>query len=266
MRGWLWLVGGAIAVVLLACGGYVVWDRDFRTAGPTNPGTICPPVVTPRHGRLFAAPGVHRVALIGDSILDSASCAVAESLADVGIQTSRHAVPGSGLLDGPVDWVTETQRILAAEEPDVVIAEFVGNYGPGTVRDAQGTPIVVDTPAFFTAWQSRAAAISAEVRAAHARLYWVSPPPIGISLLQHAQRLFDGYRSLTSDHFLDSGRALAGPNGREIRSKQTCGRNTTIRSLFDGIHLTDDGARIYGQQIAHDFTADVGLLTAPRPC
>ena len=43
---------------------------------------------------------------------------------------SRHAVAGSGLLTGPVEWVGETQRILAAEKPDVVVAEFVGNYRP----------------------------------------------------------------------------------------------------------------------------------------
>jgi hypothetical protein len=32
-----------------------------------------------------------------------------------------------------------------------------------------------------------------------------------------------------------------------------------IRTSIDGgVHLTADGARIYGQQIAHDLTADLG--------
>jgi hypothetical protein len=39
-----------------------------------------------------------------------------------------------------------------------------------------------------------------------------------------------------------------------------------IRSQADAVHLTDDGARIYGQTIAHDFSAERGVLTAPKPC
>src|SRR5207245_5483809 len=33
-----------------------------------------------------------------------------------------------------------------------------------------------------------------------------------------------------------------------------------------GVHLSGDGARIYGEQIAHDLSAALGLLTSPRPC
>ena len=32
------------------------------------------------------------------------------------------------------------------------------------------------------------------------------------------------------------------------------------------MHLSGDGARIYGEQIAHDLSAALGLLTSPRPC
>jgi hypothetical protein len=48
-------------------------------------------------------------------------------------------------------------------------------------------------------------------------------------------------------------------------TKETCGKRRVIRT-DDRIHLTDDGARVYGQQIAHDLTADLGILTTPRPC
>jgi hypothetical protein len=34
----------------------------------------------------------------------------------------------------------------------------------------------------------------------------------------------------------------------------------------DGVHLTEDGARIYGQEIAHELTAGLGIFTAPQPC
>ena len=264
-----WLKGAiarSVLVSLLLAGGYVMWDRTWRRAGPTNPGVSCPAVLAARHRPPLAAIGVHRVALIGDSIMWQPSCAIAESLASVGVQTSRHGVPGSGLLTGPVDWVAETQRILQAEKPDVVVAIFVGNYWMPPVRDPTGTPIAVDTPAFFGAWQERAQALSAEVRAAHARLYWVSPPPITMSVLAHAQRLFDGYRSIPGDHVLDSGRVLAGPGRQPLLVKQSCGALRLLRSPSDGVHLSDDGARIYGEQIAHDLSAGLGLLTSPRPC
>lgn len=254
-----------IAIVAVVGGAlFVSWDRWWRHAGSANPGFDCPTVVKARHRLPLAAGNVHRVALIGDSIMLQASCAVADSLADIGIQTSRHAVTGSGLLVG-MDWVAETQKILQSEHPDVVIAIFTGNYLFGTVNDAQGHVIQLGTPEFLRAWQARAETLSAVVNAAHTKMYWVSPPPITDHLLKDATRLFDGYRTISGDHFLFSGRVLAGPNGQVEMQKNTCGHLRTVRTP-ERVHLTADGARIYGQQIAHDFSADIGILTAPQPC
>jgi hypothetical protein len=257
------LLFAVVAVTLVAGAGFVSWERWWRRAGPTNPGA-CPAVVPAGHRVPFAASGVHRVALIGDSIMAQASCAIAESLADLGIRTSRHAVSGSGLLAG-MDWVAETQRILRTERPDVVVAIFVGNYLFGAARNAAGNIIEDDTPEFFRAWQARAELLSAEVHAAHASMYWVSPPPITERPLRHAAVLFNAYRTIRGDHFLFSGRVLEGPNGSEPMAKETCGSRRVIRTP-ERVHLTADGARIYGQQIAHDLSADLGIITAPRPC
>lgn len=259
------VVAPILAVGVFAASSVVLWDRWWRRAGSGNPGTACPAVVAAGHRVPFAVFGVHRVALIGDSIMEQASCSIAESLRDVGIETSRHAVGGSGMLTGYVDWLAQTRQILRAEKPDVVVAIFVGNYLPPPVRDASGAVIEADTPAFYRAWQDHARLVSAEVHAAHAKMYWVRPPPIDDSELAHAQRLYEGYRTIPGDHFLSSGRVLAAPDGREIMTKRTCGHRRVIRTT-DRVHLTDDGARIYGQQIAHDLTADLGILTAPRPC
>ena len=259
------VVGFILVLAVVAAAGLVWWDRDWRRAGPANPGVTCPAIVRARHRLPFAAFGVHRVALIGDSIMDQASCSIADSLRDVGIETSRHAVGGTGLLTGLVDWLAQTRQILQTEKPDVVVAIFVGNYFPPPVRDAGGAVIEAGTPAFYRAWQDRAKLLSAEVHAAHARMYWVRPPPITDPSLSHAGRLFTGYQTIQADHFLSSGRVLTGPRGSEVMTKQTCGRSRVIRT-DDHIHLTDDGARIYGQQIAHDLTAKLGILTAPRPC
>jgi hypothetical protein len=250
---------------VVAAAGVVMWDRWWRRAGSANPGMNCPTVVKAHDRVPLAAIGVHRVALIGDSIMDQASCSIADSLRDVGIETSRHGAPGSGFLSGYIDWVALTKQILETEKPDVVIAIFVGNYFPPLAHDAQGAIIEPNSAAFFRAWQDHARLLSAEVHAAGARMYWVRPPPIVDPMLGNALRLFNGYRKIAGDHFLSSGRALAGPHGSEVRSKETCGKRRDVRTT-DRVHLTDDGARIYGQQIAHDLTADSGILVAPRPC
>ena len=256
----------AIAMaILVAATSFVVWDRSFRRAGPSNPSFDCPQKIEAKHRVPFAAVGVHRVALIGDSIMVQASCALGESLANLGIETTRHAVSGSGLLNGIVDWNQETGRILHAEHPDVVVAIFVGNYlGPPALTPG-GATIQPDTAEFFHAWQQRAIAISTQVRRAGARMYWVSPPPIGFGFLGHAKRLFDGYATIKGDHVLRSGRVLANASGQEVIELKTCGRKRAVR-ISDGVHLTEDGGRIYGQQIAHDLSADLGLFTTPRPC
>jgi hypothetical protein len=164
-----------------------------------------------------------------------ASCAIADSLAGIRIETSRHAVSGTGLVNGTVDWVAETQLILAAEKPNTKFAPLT--------RACTG----------------------------------VSPSPIALSVLVHAARLFDGYRQIPGDHTLDSGRVLAGPGNRPIGTKEACGQPRRLRSVFDGVHLSVDDARISGEQIAHtsapssDFSqarnlADrVGMARSARP-
>jgi len=127
---------GTVVVLAVVAGGFVIWDRNWRTAGSENPGESCPVVVAAGDRPPLAMRGVDRVTLIGDSIMDQASCAVAQSLAGVGVKTFRHAVGGSGLLNSRVDWITTARVILKAEHPDVVVAVFVGNYLPPPI----GTP------------------------------------------------------------------------------------------------------------------------------
>ena len=263
VRSITWIALGLVAIVLI---GLVVWDRNFREASGQTPGMACPYVVPAKGSVPLAAIGVRRVALIGDSIMEQSSCTVATSLASVGIQTQRDAVAGSGLLNGFVDWPTRTRQILTTYHPDVVVAIFVGNYLGPPVKDAQGHLIGDNTPAFFEAWQAQAKRISAEVRAAGAQMFWVSPPPIFRAPLDHANQLFDGYRSIPGDHVLFSGNALTGPNGEWVLSKATCGHVEVIRNPADQTHLTDAGARIFGEQIAHDLTEQLGILTTPKPC
>src|SRR4029078_2132492 len=102
------------------------------------------------------------------------------------IGRSLHAVAGTGLLTGAVDWVAETRHIMITERPDVVVAIFVGNYPSPPMRDARGSVIVADSPAVFAAWQHTGELLSKVVRSFHAPMYWVRPPPIALPPLAHA--------------------------------------------------------------------------------
>ena len=255
----------ALGVLLAAVASFTIWNRYFDQASPTVPGMSCPTIVKPTGHAPLVSPGIQRVALIGDSIMYQASCAVADSLASVGIQTARYAVPGSGLLSGSVDWVKTTALIMASQHPNAVIGIFVGNYWPPSPSDAFYETVPQNSPAFYAAWQQRSIELSNEVRAAGAQMYWVSPPPIRSSLLSHAQRIFEGYQTIRGDHTIDAGAVLAGSKGQEVPAKLTCGKTDVVRTS-DDIHLTGEGARLYGEEIAHLFTAQTGLLTSPKPC
>jgi hypothetical protein len=137
-----WIIA---AVVVMSAAVAVVWDRDFRHASAADPGTSCPVVIAPKSRLPLTAIGVHRVALIGDSIMVQASCSVAESLAGAGIQTGRYAVSGSGLLTGSVDWLRQTQDILRWQHPNAVLAIFVGNYWGTPIRAANGQSVADDS-------------------------------------------------------------------------------------------------------------------------
>jgi hypothetical protein len=255
----------SIAAVLVSATGFTIWNRYVSQATPVNPGTTCPVVVQPTGHLPLASIGIKRVALIGDSVMYQASCSIAASLARVGVETDRYAVGGTGLLSGPLDWGKETSFIMATDRPNAVFGIFVGNYWPAASLGAYSRVVRDDSPQFYALWQERAVQLSNEVRSAGATMYWVSPPPIKTPPLAHAQRLYDGYRSIPGDQTIDAGTILAGADGQEVSDKTTCGKTVAVRTP-DGVHLTDDGARIYGQEIAHLFTAQTGLLTSPKPC
>jgi hypothetical protein len=72
--------------------------------------------------------------------------------------------------------------------------------------------------------------------------------------------------SIPGSKTLNAGPVLAGPGGKEALALNTCSKSEVVRTLPDGIHLTDEGARIYGEEIAHLLTDDTGLLVSPKPC
>jgi hypothetical protein len=251
-----WIVA-VVVVLALALGAWFV----FRPSSPSEPNQPLSACGTVAHALGHPPGGPKRVLLIGDSLLAQPSCALAADLAHIGVETHMHAVPGSGLLTGSVPWEQQTARLLAAVHPDVVVALFSGNYPPPPIV-RNGQPVAVDTPAFYAGWQDRARELSAQVKLAGAKLFWVEPPPMVV--LGRSAITFAGYTKL-GDPVLHSGTVLGDAQGRWTLTKPSCAGDQPVRAN-DSVHLTDAGSKVFGQQLAHDLAAALGWRPIPAPC
>jgi hypothetical protein len=255
----MWVAIGLAAAITLGIFGI---PTEGAGAQPGPAGT-CPSRVKAAGGVGVAEPPT-RVLVIGDSLIYQASCAAARAMAGSNVTTFLRAAPGTGLLGGNVDWVARAAMLVRKLHPDVVVAEFVGDY-LRPVAGPDGQLIQYGSPAFFAAWQDRASSLSTELRRAGASVYWVEPPPqVSPVATAGALRLFAGYRRL-GDHTLDAGRSLAGPHGDYLPVGQSCAAGQTLRTP-DGLHLAPAGARVFGLMVARELTRALGLPIVPNPC
>ena len=176
-----------------------------------------------------------------------------------GFGVAVSAVPGSGLLDPGFFWLTELRRQLAANQPGIVVLEFVGNYFPPY---RPGVPPA--SPAYLAAWSQRMQALMSEVISRQMLAYLVIVPRMrGSSEDASSQALdriyadmargkassgvgcIDGRTSLAdaAGRYAD---ALLGPHGLEV-----------VRA-FDGVHLSPAGDRRFGHAIAAQVVHDEG--------
>jgi hypothetical protein len=180
---------------------------------------------------------------------------VSSDLESKGFSAQVHPIPGSGLLDTKVDWATEARSLVRAFDPDIVVAEFIGDYGllgtrPGIANSA--------SPQFITQWAAAAQTIEDILTARGAQVYWVLGPPVaqvaGETELQAIDRIYvhlhapntPSGRPLTIDlvgPFSAPGggyaQDLPGPNGSPVQ----------VRSA-DGTHFTPAGISRFASTIA----------------
>lgn len=254
------VVIAVIAVIAIVVGGWLLF-RDDSSSEPAATSSLCGDVVKPPAG----VDTTKTVLMIGDSLMVQPACTAATALAAVGVESHLHGISGTGLLTAkgiPTgSWSKLLPRLLDSVQPDVVVASFVGNYLGTPAIGADGQPIAPDTPAFFAAWQDQARALSDMVRLSGADLYWVQPPPFESG--SRSATLFAGYEQL-GDHTLPSGTVVAGPDGGYTETN-ACAGGAPLR-FDDGIHYSDAGSQLVGQQLAHDVAAALGLAAIPAPC
>jgi len=115
-----------------------------------------------------------KVLLVGDSITGQSAGAATADLQHEGYQVQVAAGPGTGLLDTKFDWLGRMRQLVARYQPDIVVVEFVGNYGLFGTR-----PGIADgTPQFYAAWAAAAQQATDILSSGHAQVYWVLGPPM----------------------------------------------------------------------------------------
>jgi hypothetical protein len=222
--------------------------------GVERPAPVPPRAAAPRHATVL---------LIGDSLIHQAAEGLRAALPDATVVDG--SAPGSGILNGPVDWATRAQELVDRYRPDVVVVSFVGNYDRATGS------LEPDSPAFDQAWGGAAQGLTAALRAREIRVDWVAAPPVAYPnfyalaparvamVTATARRL----ATLPGVGFVDAGDSISGPGGSYAARHAVCGAAVAVR-LADGVHFTRVGADWWGAHLALEL-ARLEQLRAQDP-
>lgn len=194
------------------------------------------------------------VLLIGDSLTYQSSSALKADLGARGFSTHVQAVSGSGLLDSQLSWTERARQLIAADNPDEVVVEFIGNYG---LKGAQ--PGIADgTPQYYDRWRTAAQQLEDILTSRNAQVYWVIGPPLGETFYQIRLTTLDGiYESLHAPNvasgrppIIDVMKAFSAPSG--VYSEYLPGpRGTLVQvRLADEVHFTLAGIARYADTVA----------------
>jgi hypothetical protein len=204
------------------------------------------------------------VLLIGDSLMKQAAGGIRAALP--GTKVINASAPGSGLLNGPVDWLARAATLVDQYHPDVVVVSFIGNY------DQSNGALSVDSPAYYSAWAGAAQQLTTALRAAGARVDWVEQPPLdapnfyGIAVTR-TDVLLSQYLQLAAEPGVGTVGALeavATAGGSFMTEHGVCGTDVTLR-IADGVHFTSVGGDWWGANLGHAIAQREGLATR-APC
>ena len=194
------------------------------------------------------------VLCVGDSLTSGAAQALNDQLQAKGFDPVLHAIPGSGLLDTKVNWADQARQLVAQFNPDVVVVEFIGDYG--LLGERPG--VAINSPPFFAQWGSAAQQLEDIFTSGGAQVYWVLGPPVAQPVGEHELVSLDYIYQVLRAPNTTSGRPLTidavrpfsapgagyseflpGPNGLPVQ----------IRTP-DGTHLTVAGNSLFAHTVA----------------
>jgi hypothetical protein len=196
-----------------------------------------------------------RVLCIGDSLTSGAAQAVISQFQAKGFDPEIHAIPGSGLLDTKVNWAEQARQLVAQFDPDVVIVEFIGDYG--LLGERPG--VAPNSSQFFDQWASASQQLENDLTAHGAQVYWVLGPPVAQPGGEHELLNLDyEYQALRASN-TSSGRALtinetlpfSSPGGgysEYLPNRQ--GQLVQMRTP-DGTHMTQAGDLLFAETLVN---------------
>jgi hypothetical protein len=202
------------------------------------------------------ATGGKKVLLVGDSLTAQSSPVTSSRLEARGYDVKVVAIPASGLLDTDpgINWSARIKSLVSTFNPDVVVVEFIGNYGYFGLR-----PGVVDrSPTFYRQWAAAAQSAENVLASRHAVVYWVIGPPVE-SAAEESQLVTVGriyahlkvpYARSGPPPTIDMVAPFAGPNGQYTPSKVTPDGSVVQLRTPDGTHLTPAGQLRFGDTVA----------------
>jgi hypothetical protein len=193
------------------------------------------------------------VGIVGDSLSAESLPALQAYLNVYNDKVDAVAQPGSGLLDTEVDWAAHARRLVAQDDPRIIVVEFIGDYGFLGARPG----ITSGSPAFFSAWAAAAQQLEDILASKGATVYWVIGPIVANPRLQAIISGLDTiYSHLnvpgSSAHppLIDVTPALTGGTGRYTEFLKSPGGLPIAVRTPDGTHFTLYGTTLYGRAIA----------------
>ena len=182
-----------------------------------------------------------KVLLIGDSIMQQAGPAATGDLSREGYQAQVQAYFGTGLLDTRFDWLGKMRQLVDQYRPDIVVVEFVGNYGGFGTRPG----ISEMSPQFYAAWATAAQQATDILTSRHAQVYWVLGPAMGKTALQARAtalgRIYLGLQAPASPArhplFVDEVKPFTDAQGQYIAWTVVGDGPPVPLRLPDGLHL-----------------------------
>jgi hypothetical protein len=221
----------------------------------TGAAVLAAVVIVPIY--FYALAGGKRVLLIGDSLMVQSSAVTSAGLEARGYDVQVMAVPGSGLLDTDprINWPARFTNALDSYNPDVVVVEFIGDYGLFGLR-----PGVVDgSPRFYSEWMAAAQEAENVLGSRHAVVYWVIGPPVQrqssevklMTLDQIYEHLKVPHALYGSPPTIDMVTPFGGPNGQYTQDRKgDQGRVVQLRRS-DGTHFTPAGELVFGETVTN---------------
>lgn len=248
-----------VAVLLVTVNPPAVADLDFREATEALEAPDASPQALAAQAAevedavpvaAMTAPTLHRVLLVGDSVMGQAYPFFRDRFAERGITTGYAGGPGTGPLNpqGDGDWLSQIDRWVADFDPDVVVIEACCDYTnpPDRLYELpDGTQVLPNTDLAYQTWEQVSREMIRRASAGGARVFWVISPPVSTNgyygpMEDHVARLNEIYRtfpvpkvdwatpsSLNGEYSDD---LPLGPDGEMVRVRAD-----------DGLHYTPEG-------------------------